>query len=338
MTVPLYALLTSIVGVDRNDMLRRVMTVHPALEQAAPAVSRAILAQALNMALFSDVLARVPFAEAYVRDCLREGTKVFHDHGAMRTVAMPGMGALPAGDEAIMRFLRPLGYELAEVYPLERLRMTGRSYKQIDYPEDIAQFFISELHPEQFSDAFQKAVRGVTSRSKDPLSAEAQCLLSKLERDGALSMAEAMKLLPMLLGCFACQHEPPKLADYEALLKESAEMAWISTEGNTFNHATDRVANVDAVAQVQKDLGRPMKEAVEVSKTGRVRQTAFKAAMVMRKFREDGGALVAREVPGSFYEFIARDDMIDAITGEKKLDLGFDSSNAQGIFKMTTAA
>ncbi|MBL8644823.1 MAG: DUF1338 domain-containing protein [Rhodospirillaceae bacterium] len=338
MTPPLYALLNSIVGLDRSAMLARVMTVHPALEASGATVSRAVLAQALNMALFSDVLNRVPFAEAYVQDCLRDGAKVFHDHGALRTVAMTGMGGLPAGEEAIVRLLRPLGYVLAEVYPLDKLRMTGRSYKQLDYPEDIAQFFISELHPEKFSEPFQKAVRGVTGRSRDPLSPEAKDLLARIEQNGALSISQAMTLLPQLLACFACQHDTPKLSDYETLLAESAEMAWIATEGNTFNHATDRVADVDALAQAQKNLGRPMKDAVEVSASGRVRQTALRAAMVMRKFRRGDGSVIVREVPGSFYEFISRDSMTDAATGERKLDLGFDSSNAQGIFKMTTAA
>jgi hypothetical protein len=39
-------------------------------------------------------------------------------------------------------------------------------------------------------------------------------------------------------------------------------------------------------------------------------------------------------VPGSFYEFITRDRYNDN-AGNNKLDLRFDSSNAQGIFKMT---
>ena len=51
--------------------------------------------------------------------------------------------------------------------------------------------------------------------------------------------------------------------------------------------------------------------------------------------RNADGELVTRDVPGSFYEFISRDYLCDDRTGEKKLDLRFDSSNAQGIFKMT---
>jgi Domain of unknown function (DUF1338) len=81
-----------------------------------------------------------------------------------------------------------------------------------------------------------------------------------------------------------------------------------------------------------------MKDAVEVSASGRVRQTAFRAAQVQRPFRDASGATVMREVPGSFYEFITRDTLTDTETGAKKLDLGFDSSNAQGIFKMTATA
>ena len=68
-----------------------------------------------------------------------------------------------------------------------------------------------------------------------------------------------------------------------------------------------------------------------------MRQTAFRADPVDREF-QDGAGTVIRRVPGSFYEFITRDLIADSATGEQKLDLRFDSSNAQGIFKMTAAA
>jgi hypothetical protein len=41
-------------------------------------------------------------------------------------------------------------------------------------------------------------------------------------------------------------------------------------------------------------------------------------------------------VPGSFYEFISR-DRVDPGNDKSPLDLGFDSSNATAIFKMTSA-
>ena len=72
------------------------------------------------------------------------------------------MGQLPAGEEAITRVLLPLGYKMSSVYPLNRLGMTGRSYTHVDFPEELPQFFVSELHPERFSTRFQKAVARVT--------------------------------------------------------------------------------------------------------------------------------------------------------------------------------
>ena len=110
----------------------------------------------------------------------------------------------------------------------------------------------------------------------------------------------------------------------------SAEAAWIATEGNAFNHATDRVPDVAALAERLRAEGRPVKDKVEVSASGRVRQTALRADTVDRAFA-DG---VRRAVPGSFYEFISR--AADPETG--RLDLGFDSGNATGIFAMTRAA
>ena len=297
-------------------------------------VSRAVMAQALNMALLDDLLTRVPNAQAYADDCRREGRRIVHDHGAMRTVALEGMGGLPAGDSALLRILDPLGYRLAGLYPLERLKMTGRSYAQADYPEDVAQFFISELHPDRFSPAFQAAVARTTASSRDPLSEEAKAVLNRFAREGEATLEEAVAILGVLVSAFDRQHAPPRLDDYETLIAESAEMAWIATEGNAFNHATDRVADVEAVAAAQRALGRPMKAEVEVAREGRVRQTAFLAARVSRPFVLEG-AVVERTVPGSFYEFIARLPQTDPATGKTALDLAFDSVNAQGIFKMT---
>ncbi|MEO6910290.1 MAG: DUF1338 family protein [Edaphobacter sp.] len=111
-------------------------------------------------------------------------------------------------------------------------------------------------------------------------------------------------------------------------------MAWISTEGTAFNHATDRVADMDQLAAEQKALGQPMKAAVEVSQSGRVRQTAFHATCVIRTFRNADGSSIEKEVPGSFYEFITRLPLPEK-DGKSPLDLSFDSSNARAIFKMT---
>ena len=76
-----------------------------------------------------------------------------------------------------------------------------------------------------------------------------------------------------------------------------------------------------------------MKPNVEVSGSGRIKQTAFKADPVVRQFVAESGEIVEREVPGSFYEFITRDSFKDG--AQVKLDLGFDAGNATGIFKMT---
>lgn len=334
----LRVVLDEIIGIERAGRLFRVLAVNRALTaDSMPNASRAILAQALNMLLFEDLLERVPEAKNYVEYCLHHGRTVMHDHGAVRTIAMTGMGSLPDGEEAITRILRPLGYALNGIYPLERLRMTGHSYAQVDLPEEIAQFFISELHPERFSTGFQEALSRVTSTSIDPLTSEAQALLEELESKHSLSIDQSVALLPPLVSCFGRQHREITLDDYELLLAESSEAAWISTEGNAFNHVTDRVEDVDRLAAEQKALGQPMKTAVEVSQSGRVRQTAFHAARVLRTFQVVGGVL-EREVPGSFLEFITRLPLPQDESEKKRLDLSFDSSNAQAIFKMTSTA
>ena len=309
----------------------------PPMPRASSAgiVSRSELAQALTMILFHGLVRRVPVARTYICEVVARGEKVVFDHGAIRTVLWPS-GRLPVGQSAFARLLGPLGYVVREEYPLPRLRMTGRSWCHEDEPEGLAQFFVSELHPEQFSAALQEIVTRVLATSRDPLTEADLADLSTLGEERALPVDRACALLPALVRCFDRQHDLITLADYETLRSESPEMAWIATEGNAFNHATDRVRDVVAVAAEQRRLGRPIKDRVEVSRSGRVRQTAFHAAGVEREFL-DGNRYVVRTVPGSFYEFISRSPLPGKRT-EPRIDLAFDAGNATGIFAMTAGS
>jgi hypothetical protein len=292
----------------------------------------------MNMALFEDLLERSPNGRAYTTETIANGGSVYFDHGALRTVRWESNGALPPGEAAFTRILRPLGFRLNGRYPLDKLGMTGRAYAHEDAPDEIAQFFVSELHPERFSSEFQQAVTNVVHSSKDPLTPLAVSQLWELEREGSIAIDAAHKLLPVIVGAFARQHDLPSEADYEVLLRESAEMAWIATEGNAFNHATDRVEDVFTLSDEEKGKGRPMKPEVERSRSGRVFQTAYRADTVERQFRSTGDRLVTRTVPGSFYEFITRKRTFDQASRSWVTDLRFDAGNAQGIFKMTANA
>ncbi|MDR5799188.1 MULTISPECIES: DUF1338 domain-containing protein [Caballeronia] len=329
-------LLDGAVGPEKAEYLTSILNFPKSLRDFEPGiVTRAELAQAMNMALFDDLVERSPQGREYTKDAVAQGGGVFFDHGAIRTVRWANNGALPPGEAAFTRILLPLGFKLNGRYPLDRLGMTGRAYAHIDDPEEIAQFFVSELHPERFSTKFQDAVTNVVKSSRDPLTPLAQSQLLELQRDGTLPLEVAAALLPVLVRSFNRQHDVPTVSDYEMLLQESPEMAWIATEGNAFNHATDRVTDVFALSDAEKRKGRPMKEEVERSRSGRVFQTAYRADIVERELIDAGGTRIARKVPGSFYEFITRRRELDRTTGAWKVDLRFDAANAQGIFKMT---
>ncbi|WP_369059275.1 DUF1338 family protein [Caulobacter sp. 73W] len=330
-------LLTTALGPDAAADLLATLELESVLtSEAGAAVSRGVFAMAMNGVLFHDLMGRVPTGAAYVGDRKAAGEKVVFDHGALRTVRFADgpTGALPGGIEAFTRIFEPLGYRQAGLYPLDRLKMTGRAYAHLDHPEGVPQFFLSELHVERFSPEFQDAAGRVFGTSRDPLGAEAVAALAAFAKDGRAPMDLAEKALPQIVAAFAVTHDVPALSDYQALKAESAEAAWISTEGASFNHATDRVVDVEATAEGQRQLGRAVKDRIEISGSGRVRQTAFRADHVDRHFVDADGGQVVRKVPGSFYEFITRD--IDPATGQ--MDLAFDTGNAQGIFKMTEAS
>jgi hypothetical protein len=298
-------------------------------------VTRADFAAAMNLLLFADLLARVPSAARYVEEVRARGTISF-DHGAIRTIAFADRdtGALPRGEQAFRRILEPLGYADAALYPLPALRMTGRAYRHRDFPETIPQFFVSELHVDQFDSDFGEAAERVFATSRDPLDVPAKALLARFGAGESVSFDDALAVLPTIVTAFERQHDQPSLDDYALLMQSSREAAWIATEGNAFNHATDRVIDVVALFEAERALGRPIKDRVEVSRTGRVRQTAYRADMVERGFTTAAGGEQRMLVPGSFYEFISRD--IDPATG--RIDLSFDTGNATGIFAMTKAA
>jgi hypothetical protein len=309
------------------------------LVESAGGVTRAVFAMALNALLFLDLLTRVPTGAAYVADRRRAHQRITFDHGALRTIrfAHGPTGALPAGIASFARILQPLGYVQTGIYPLDKLRMTGYGFSQREFPATLPQFFVSELHVDRFSEEFQAAAGRVFGTSHDPLTHAARAALDQFAAHGRCDFEAAALGLREIAGAFRRCHGTPNLSDYRLLLAESAEAAWIATEGCAFNHATDRVADVNVTACEQRALGRPIKAAIEVSTSGSVRQTAFKADPVVRTFRTDDGGTTALAVPGSFYEFISR-DVIVAADGSRQLDLRFDSMNAQGIFKMTAAA
>jgi len=330
----MHDLLTTITGEERAESLLTAVAVPSSLadpEQPRGQASRTTVAMALALVLFDDLLARVPSGKRYVARERERGRKVVYDHGAVRTVDWPETGGLPSGGEVFRRFLVPLGYEEVGLYPLDRIRMTGRVFSHRDLPEDLPQYFVSELHVDRLPAEAQDAVTHVVGESVDPLTDEALGLADELAQRGWLSVADAAHLVSALAPCFGRHHSDPALADYDTLLRHSAEMAWIATEGNAFNHATDRVADVDTLADELRADGWPMKDTVERSRSGRVRQTATRADTVTRTFRDEaGGSTVEREVPGSFFEYISRDPLPGGL-----LDLTFDAGNAQGIFTMT---
>ncbi len=309
----------------------------PAAIIASTVADRAVVAAALALVLFRGLLERVPQGDEYVEDQRRAGRRIVFDHGALRTVAQP-CGLLPAGRGAFSRLLEPLGYRRTAVYPLERIGMTGHAYTHEEFPETLPQYFVSELHPERFSPGFRAAVTRIVGDSRDPLHSQAAGHLGELAWSGHLPRREAACLVEDLANCFDRQHNAPNEADYEILLAESPEMAWIATEGNAFNHATDRVADLARLCEEQRRLGRSLKDRIEVSASGRIRQTAFRAAPVERGLLRPDGSVTVRTVPGSFFEFINRASHLDVATGRMALDLGFDSANAQGIFRMTSPA
>src|SRR3546814_14757951 len=124
--------------------------------------------------------------------------------------------------------------------------MTGRAWAHRDRPEELPQFFVSELHVDRFDPEFALAARRVFGSSVDPLSTEDIAWLNVLARDGELPLATARLLLPAVVSAFDRQHAYPDIADYELLLARSAEAACIAPEGNAFHLSSSCVPTLPA--------------------------------------------------------------------------------------------
>ena len=332
----LWQQLSRAVGQAQCEELFHTLELAPEVlstERDSRKTSRVVVAQALNMILFRKLVDNVPEGRQYVRDKLASGNKIVFDHGAVRTVGGISCGDLPSGAEGVTRILEPLGFEKVASYPLQKLKMMGAAYCHQDLPEDMSQFFVSELESEKFTQQFRDAAERILKESCDPISDYSKFHLDTLTKQKEIDSAVVPSLIVELSRAFDRQHPTPAKEDYDIVAAESAEMAWIATEGTFFNHLTDRVDDVMTLADKLRSQGFPIKEEVEVSKEKTVLQTAYKATKVDRFMRTAEG-LKSFKVPGSFVEFIQRHRLPQ---NPSKLDLRFDSSNAQGIFKMTAA-
>lgn len=330
--VTIYSIIRDIISGSQTDDFSQVVLIPESLSSFGDAqVSRAQLSMSLFLVLYADLLDRVEHAKKYFESVKEKEQTILLDHGAVRTVLTDRNGSLPTGESSLTRILIPLGYFHNHTYPLEKLKMTGRSYTHADLPELIPQYFVSEFHPEKIDDDdFEKAVISVVEDSREPLNQETLDDLTFISENHFLPREKCTNFLQNIAAAFSRNHPVPLLSNYEEIKKHSAEMAWIATEGNSFNHATDRVADVMALAEHERSIGNPIKDTVEVSKSGRIFQTAYKADIIERAFRLDNDEIVYKNVPGSFFEFITREREEDG-----KLDLQFDANNATGIFAMT---
>lgn len=268
----LSALVATQLGAARAAILVDGLVVQAPLPGAGGGdpVPRAVIAQALAVVLLDDLLQRVPSAAAYAEGQWAAGGRLVLDHARVRTVTGVACGELPPGRESVARLLRPLGYTPADA--------GGSAWRHLDRPAEVARYLVDELPADAFSDEFRAAAARVVRSSHDPLTGLAQVHLDRLAVDRHLPRKAAESLLGELVACFARHHGAPALADYEILLAESEEMAWIATEGTSWHHAS--VVVDDPVASPPEP------------------------ATVERSFTVGERATVTRTVPGSHLELV----------------------------------
>lgn len=296
-TSTLDRLLCALVGRQRTDQLFDMLEVSTVLTgETGPRVSRGVLAQALTMVLFGDLLARAPSARAHLRDRLKNGEKVVHDHSVVATIASPHAGSLPSGREALGRVLVPLGFVESGSRRSWEGGITEHTYLHAEHPDEIAGFVVVEVHPHWFSRGFQAAAERVVRSSRDPLAADTAWLAALSSRE-SVELVDAVAILRALVACFDRQHATPSLDDYDLLMRESAEMAWIATEGNAVMQVAQRAAR--SKTRGQAALSGDASEPVD--------QLVLEPASVERPFRDSEGRMIGAPVPGPSFKIVRRE-------------------------------
>ena len=123
-TSVLRSALEQVIGKERADRLFEVLNVpQPLLNESGGRISRAAIAQALNMVLFEDLLNRVPDAKKYADDRLHQGTRIKPAHitPAGHHVVLGSdevLGARRPGERKVDRAL------FASAHPAARLRLS----------------------------------------------------------------------------------------------------------------------------------------------------------------------------------------------------------------------
>ena len=82
-------LLRAVLGARRSEEILASLHLPPLPASAEGRATGPELSTALALVLFEDVVQRVTWARAYVRDLYRAGRRLWFDHGALRTVAAP---------------------------------------------------------------------------------------------------------------------------------------------------------------------------------------------------------------------------------------------------------
>ena len=107
--VTVYSIIRDFIGGTRTDEFSHVVLIPDALSSFGDEnVSRAQLSTSLFLALYADLLERVPHALEYFNRRKSEEETIFLDHGAVRTVLCSRNGDLPECESSISRILVPL--------------------------------------------------------------------------------------------------------------------------------------------------------------------------------------------------------------------------------------
>jgi len=259
--------------------------------------------QQLFKDLWKEYTAQNPSAQAIHNLFTEENELVVNDHVAFRTFDDPRMNI-----QVLAKKFLKAGYEFVGEYKFEDKHLNA---VHLEHPtEDAPRVFISELILSEFSEEFQKVIKGRIN-----------------------SVGNAYYGDPDLIHK-GCVWGKPTYADYQFLRKESEYAAWLLVHGFRVNHFTvsinalKKYDTIEKVNQFLKDNGFEMNTSggeIKGTPEKLLQQSSTLSEIIKFEFEEG-----EYDIPACFYEFAIRYP-----NEQGEIFSGFIAANANKIFDST---
>lgn len=305
-TSAVFQLLTYVIGEEEaQDVMANTYVGERLLDiPARGSVERAAVAQTFALALWHDLLRRTPSARRYAYEFKPATEKLELDHLAVHTVRFADNTINHSGPDVVRQLLGAMGFAIVDSSVGQLNRDSVRVYRHQEFDDQIPRIIVKEHSMGALSASLEKRAIETFSLARDPMPAQLTRQMKTLESTGSLPFHDAADIVLKGTRFLDRHHDLPRLDDHEALEKASADIAWMSTEGQACAYAAIRVTDPAILSKLLTDSGFEIDEGTKSLLSDAQDGFSLKPDGVSRRFRGPASSFVEKEVPGSSCRFV----------------------------------